>query len=76
MKGDRKIETYCEAKRTVNAYKTALADEPALKLDAGWRARFTQAAVAASLIYGTLTGGELARAERQLREGSHGPDRT
>jgi hypothetical protein len=75
MKGDTKIERYLEAKRAVNAYKVALQDEPALKLNSAWRANFTQASVECSLAYGTLTGGELARATRQLREETHGPDR-
>lgn len=69
MSGDRKIATYVEAKRAYDALTQAKTDEPELVKSLDWRVRYMGARADMIQAYRALTGGELARAQRALREG-------
>jgi len=78
MQGDRKIGKYLEARQEYEALKRQRDDlngGDSTAWMARWGASLAQARTAMLLTRAALTGGELGRAERMLREETHGPDR-
>lgn len=72
MSGDRKIAAYLEARREYDALskqRKSLDGSALAAWLARWGADLAQSKVKMQLAYGSLTGGELARAQRMLREG-------
>jgi hypothetical protein len=65
----KKIDRYVEAYRELAALKHAKADEPERAQDFRWKAHYTAAKVEMLNAYGALTGGQLAQAQRALRNG-------